>query len=533
MTDEARGAPLAGWKRVAAETDLKEGVPIVVEGEGDDKALLVRVKGTIHAVSHTCPHYEEKLEKGVLFGTEIVCKSHLARMDVTTGGVVAGPAYNDLPVYPVRVEKGEVWLGKPANPKFPKPPENLGSDPRLFLIVGAGAAGNSAAEWLRRWGFAGRIVMVTPEADRPYDRPNLSKDLITGKIDDGWLPLHGSKFYPTQGIELMTGRRVVAVDPGRKSARLDDGQTLSFDKALLATGGAPRKLPVPGADGEACFTLRTPGDARAIIAAAAQWKSVVLIGAGFIGLELAGSLREKGIVVTAVAPEAVPLAHVLGDRIGSWFRSQLEAKGVTFLLGRTVKEISGAPGSKTVTLSDGSRCEAGFVVTGLGIQPVVDYLAGTPLVEGGAVPVDAGMHTRSPDIFAAGDIAAVPDAEWSRRRVEHWIVAQRQGMRAAASMLERAAGRDEVDVFWSRLAGASLKYVGHAKSWDQVVYRGVVEEGSFLAGFYLRGTLKAAATVGLAQDIVAVERLLRFGKPPRAADLENPSYDLIAAARAV
>ncbi len=522
-----------GWKKVAVEKDLKEGVPIVVEGEGDDKALVVRVKGKIHAVSHKCPHYEEKLEKGVLFGTEIVCKSHFGRMDITTGEVLAGPPYNDLPVYPVKVEKGEVWIGKPANPKFPKPPENLGSDPRLFLIVGAGAAGNSAAEWLRRWRFAGRIVMVTPEAERPYDRPNLSKDFITGKIDEGWLPLHGSKFYPTQGIELMTGKRVASIDPAGKTARLDSGETLAFDKALLATGGAPRKLPIPGADGEGCYMLRSSADARAIVAAAAQWKSAVLIGAGFIGLELAGSLREKGLSVTVVAPEAVPLAHVLGDRVGAWVRGQLEGKGVTMLLGRTPKEITGPAGSRTVVLSDGSRVSGGFVVAGLGIQPVVDYLAGTPIVEDGAVPVDAGMRTRSRDIFAAGDIAAAPDSEWGRRRVEHWIVAQRQGMRAAASMLERDGGRDEVPVFWSRLAGSSLKYVGYARKWDQLVYRGEVEKGVFIAGYYLRGTLRAAATVGLAQEVVALERLLRYGKPPRAGELEDPGFDLIAAAKAV
>ncbi len=535
MAQEMHGVPRpdAAWKRVASESDLEEGAPIVVETTGDEKALLVRVHGRIYAVNHECPHYQEKLEKGVLFGTEIVCKSHLARVDVTTGRLVAGPAYNDLPVYPVKVENGEVWLGKSENPKFPKPPANLGSDPRVFLIVGAGAAGNSAAEWLRRRGFAGRVVMVTPESERPYDRPNLSKDFMTGKAGEDWLPLHGSKFYPTQGIELMTGRRVVSLDPAKKTVRFEGGETMTFDKALLATGGTPRRLSVPGADGEASYLLRTTADARAILTAATQWKSAVLIGAGFIGLELATSLRERGVAVTVVAPEPLPLAHILGDRIGGYIKGQLEAKGVTFLLGRTPKEIAGAAGSKTATLSDGTRLTAGFVVTGLGIQPVVDYLAGTRLVENGAVPVDADMRTSSKDIFAAGDIAAVPDKEWGRRRVEHWVVAQRQGMRAAASMLDAEPGRDEVDVFWSKIAGASLKYVGHARSFDRVVYRGSVEEGRFLAGFYLRDRLKAAATIGLAQEIVAVERLLRFEAPPTAAQMGDPAFDLIKAARSV
>jgi NADPH-dependent 2,4-dienoyl-CoA reductase/sulfur reductase-like enzyme/nitrite reductase/ring-hydroxylating ferredoxin subunit len=523
----------ASWKRVAAEADLTEGVPIVVDGEGEDKALVVRVKGKVYAVSHECPHYQEKLEKGVLFGTEIVCKSHLARMDITTGRLIAGPAYNDLPVYPVKLENGGVWIGKPENPKFPKPPADLGSDPRVFLIVGAGAAGNSAAEWLRRKGFAGRVVIVTPEADRPYDRPNLSKDYMTGKAGEDWLPLHGSKFYATQGIDLLTGKRVVSLDPEKKTAKLDDGTSVAFDKALLCTGGSPRRLSIPGADGEGCFLLRSAADARAILAAATQGKSAVLIGAGFIGLEMAGSLRERGLAVTVVAPEPIPLAPILGERIGSYLKAQLEAKGVTFLLGRTPREIGGAAGSKTVTISDGTKLSASFIVTGLGIQPVVDYLAGTSLAENGAVPVDADMRTRAKDVFAAGDIAAVPDKEWGRKRVEHWIVAQRQGMRAAAAMLDERPGRDEVEVFWSKLGGASLKYVGHAKSFDQVAYRGSVEEGKFLAGYYLRGALKAAATVGLTQEIVSVERLLRFQAPPTAAQLQDPSYDLVKAAQAL
>jgi apoptosis-inducing factor 3 len=524
-----------GWKKVAADADLKEGEPVVVES-GADKILLVRVDGRIHALNHKCPHYEEKLEKGVLFGTEIVCKSHFARIDVVTGRVLSPPAYNDSAVYPVKVENGEVWLGASENPKFPKPPANLGSDTRVFAIVGAGAAGNAAAEFLRRRGFAGRIVMITPEAERPYDRPNLSKDYLTGKIGDDWLPLHGSKFYPTQGIELLTGRTVTAVDTAGKRLTLDNGETVAFDKALLATGGWPRKLPVPGGDGEGCHVLRTTGDARAILAAAGQSTAAVVIGAGFIGLEVAGSLREKGLSVTVVAPETVPLAPILGDRVGSYVKSQMEAKGVRMLMGRTAKEISGPAGAKVVTLSDGTRLDAGFVVIGLGITPAVDYLAGSGLVENGAVPVDRDLRTRAADIFAAGDIAAVPDPSdpaGGRKRVEHWVVAQRHGARAAAVMLGQDPGPVEVDVFWSRLAGASLKYVGHARGFDSVAFRGSLESGKFLCGYFQAGQLRAAATIGLPQDLVAIERLLRHGSTVSAAQLENGNYDLVRAARAV
>jgi len=521
-----------GWIRVAKESDVAEGALVAVPA-GEDTVLLARVAGKIHAVGHKCPHYEEKLEKGALFGTQLVCKSHFARMDVTTGRVIAPPAYNDLPVYPVKVEAGEVWIGPVVKPKFPAPKAPLGSDPRVFVIIGAGAAGNTAAETLRRQGFAGRICMITGETERPYDRPNLSKDFITGKIGEDWLPLHGSKFYPAQGIELMTGRKAVSLDSQAKTVTLEGGETIRFDRALLATGGTPRKLPVPGADGSGCFMLRTAADARAILAAAAQWKTVVLVGAGFIGLELAGSLRDRGLEVVVVAPEALPLAQVVGDRVGAYVKSLHESREVRFLMGRTALRIEGEAGAKTVSLSDGARLAAGFVVIGLGIVPAVEYLAGTGLVEKGAVPVDAGMRTRAPDIFAAGDIAAVPDADWERRRVEHWVAAQRQGQRAAMGMLDLDPGPAEVDFFWSRQAGASLKYVGHARDFDQVVYRGVVEEGKFLAGYYRKGVLKAAATIAMALDLVAVERLMRHGRAPTAAQLADAGFDLMAAAKAV
>jgi NADPH-dependent 2,4-dienoyl-CoA reductase/sulfur reductase-like enzyme/nitrite reductase/ring-hydroxylating ferredoxin subunit len=520
------------WTRVGKETDFLEGTPVAVAA-GEEKVLVVRIGGTVHAVGHKCPHYEEKLENGALLGTQIVCKSHLARMDVTSGRVVSPPAFNDLPVYPVKVEDGEVWVGPAVKPKFPRPAAPLGSDPRVFLIAGAGAAGNTAAETLRREGFAGRIIMITGESERPYDRPNLSKDFITGKAGEEWLPLRGPRFYPAQGIELLTGRRVVSLDAVKKTVSLEGGETLRFDKALLATGGTARKLSIPGAEGSGCFTLRSTADARAISAAAAQWKSVALIGAGFIGLELAGSLRERGLEVTVVAPEAVPLAHILGDRVGAYVKTLHESRGVRLLMGRTPTRIEGEAGSKTVVLSDGTRTTAGFVVTGLGIVPSVEFLSGTGLVDRGAVPVDDRMRTRVPDIFAAGDCAALPDPDWERRRVEHWVSAQRQGQRAAMGMLDRDPGRMEVDFFWTRQAGASLKYVGHARDFDQTIYRGTVEDGKFVSAYFRGGVLKAAATIGMALDLVALEHLMRLGAAPTAAQMGDQGFDLMAAARAV
>jgi len=518
------------WKAVAKDADVLEGKPVGVE-VGEDKVLLTRIRGTVFAVGRECPHYQEKLEKGALFGTEIECKSHFARIDVTTGKVISAPAMNDLPVYPVRVDNGEIYIGTVVKPKFPKPAAALGSDPRTFVIVGAGAAGNAAAETLRRQGFAGRIVMITPENERPYDRPNLSKDFMTGKAGEEWLPLRGPKFYPAQGIELLIGKKVASIDPAHRNVGFTDGESLAFTKLLLATGAAPRTLAAPGAD--AALLLRTAEDARVLLRAASQWKRAMIVGAGFIGLELASSLRERGLAVTVVAQESVPLSHIVGDRVGAYIKGLHEAKGVVFAMDRTVRGIEGAEGARVVTLSDGTRREADFVVAGLGVVPVVDYLEGTGIAADGMVPVDGTMQTSVADIYAAGDIAAVLDNDNGRRRVEHWVVAERQGARAALCMLGKDPGRQEVDVFWSKQAGVSVKYVGHAKHFDQVIYRGAVEEGAFLAGYYHQGALKAAATIGMAQEIIAVERLLRFGAAPQVAQFADRSFDLLAAARAV
>lgn len=515
---------------VARESDVAEGGLKLVEA-GDEKVILTRRDGQVFALGHKCPHYQEKLEKGVVVAGEIICKSHQARFDVRTGRMTSPPARDGLPVYPVKVQDGEIWIGHAVRPPSPVPVRSLPKDSRTFLILGAGAAGSAAAETLRREGFAGRIVMVTCDRENPYDRPTLSKDFITGKAGEDKLPLRDTGFYSSQGIELLTGRTVVSLETSRNAARLDDGKEVAFDMALLATGGSPRRLPIPGADAPGCLALRTADDARRILDAASRAKSVTILGAGFVGTELAGSLRDRGLAVSVTAPEELPLAAILGPRVSRYLKGLYEAKGISFFMGRSAVKIESRGAGMTVTLSDGAVLESDFVVIGVGINPSVDYLAGTSLVEDGAVPVDERMRTRAPGIFAAGDIAAVADPDGGTRRVEHWVVAERQGVRAAMGMLGKDPGPAEANFFWSRQAGFSLKYVGYARRFDQVSYRGVVEDGAFLAGYYFRGVLKAAATIGLAPQLIAVERLMARGAPLSPSELADPGVDLLDRAR--
>jgi NADPH-dependent 2,4-dienoyl-CoA reductase/sulfur reductase-like enzyme/nitrite reductase/ring-hydroxylating ferredoxin subunit len=505
----------AAWIRVCRDDDLSEGEPRVLKA-GDAEVYLVRLEGTVRAVGTECPHYHEELIKGLLFGHEIVCPAHFARLDARDGRLVSPPALDDLPRFPVKVEAGEVWVGPVEKPRFPKP---AGDDARTFLVVGGGAAGQAAVETLRREGFAGRIVMVTAEDERPYDRPNLSKDLLTGKAKPEWMPLRGPKFHANQAIELLAGRTVDSIDTNAKAAILSSGERIAFDKALIATGGTPRKPGIPGADLPGCLLLRTLADGRALIAAATGTTGAagaVLIGGGFISMELASSLRELGLRVQVVFPGRLPLARVLGDRIAALLLARHQANGVEFHPGATAVHVEGAPGDLRVGLSDGAVLPGAFVVFGLGVDPAVSCLAGTGLAGPDGVPVDASLRTRNPDIFAAGDVA----------------VAERQGQHAARAMLGSTAPYGEAHFFWTKQAGIPLKYVGSARSWDEIVYRGDVETGKFLAGYYTAGTLKAAATVGRRLELAAVERLLRLRSLPSRAEFADEGFDLVAAARA-
>jgi len=516
------------WRKVCRQEDLPEGKPLLVRA-GEDDVCLVLLEGTVYAIGDKCTHYECPLNEGLVDGGVVTCKCHDARFDMRTGRALSAPALNDLPVFPVRVDAGDVLVGLVEKPRFPKP---HGSDARTFLIVGGGAAGNAAAETLRREGFAGRIAMITAEGDLPYDRPNLSKEFMSGDAKPEWMLLRSAKFYANQNIEVLTDTRVQSIDPGRKTVSLSTGQTLSYDKALLATGAAPRKLPVPGADGEGCYQLRSFADGRLIAEAAANAKRALLIGSGFIGMELASSLRKRGLDVVVVSPEAVPFAKVVGEKVAAVLRARHEKDGVTFLSSASVSQISGAKGAKTIVLLDGRQLEADFVVYGIGVQPAVEYLHRTDMVENGAVPVDGTLRTKHADLFAAGDIAEVRDAlSGTSVRTEHWVVAERQGQHAARAMLGSNALYSEVPFFWTRQTGASLKYVGFAPQWDETVYRGDLEKGKFLAGYYAGGTLVAASAMGMPNEITAVKLLIEKKKALPPAKLADGSVDLLALAR--
>jgi len=513
------------WIEAIAENELQEGVPAVIE-VGEKKVLLVRSGGSIFACGNECSHYHAPLSDGLIAGHVVTCPWHNARFDIRDGKLVAPPGLNGISSYETKIENDQVWIRQTGKGTIPMPE---GEDDRTFLIVGAGAAGNSAAETLRREGFAGRIVMVTGEAYGPYDRTMLSKDLLSGEAPAKWLALRGRKFYDRLNIELMTGKQVTAVDPAGLAVSFADGATMKADRILLATGGKPRSLPVPGADKGGCHALRSRKDAEAILADLEAAETAVVVGASFIGLEVACSLRAREIEVHIVAPEQTPLANIFGEQIGNRIKRTHEESGVIFHLGQTVKEFTGQQRVSEVVLADGSRLKADLVIIGVGIKPAVDFLEGSGLVKDGAVPVNGRLESSAQGIFAAGDIALVPDGRSGKpRRIEHWVEAGRQGMHAARCMLGSKEEYREVPFFWSKQYGSSLRYIGYAPAFDQVVFRGSVTDKFFLAGFYLNDNLVAAASVGKARELIRLGQLLEAGKSVNPGQLKDPSFDLLA-----
>lgn len=503
------------WKEIAKSDDIEDGAFFSAELTEEESVLLVRVGTELHAWADACPHVGCPLSFGHLERGVITCPCHNARFDAVTGTMLSPPSLDDLARYDVREEQGSVYVGSKHEPTISKP---SGSDARTVAIVGGGAAGAMAAEQLRREGFAGRIVMITAETERPYDRVLLSKFYLATEMGFDDIALRPTSFYENLEIELWTGRRATAVDAEAKRLTLDDGSELGADFIVLASGSRAKPLPVPGADLEGVHLLRSLGDAEAIRSQAKNARNVVVIGASFIGTEAAAYLRGRGLNVSIVAPESVPFEQTFGKEVGARFAEMHRSQGVELRLGNNVSRIAGGNTVENVELSDGTRLPADLVIVGVGAEPVVDYLEGSGLVDGAdgaggadAVPVDQYLRTRAEGIYAVGDIAAV-EAPDGKKRVEHWVVAQRQGRHVARSILGVAGPLPYAPFFWTRQFETSFAYIGYAPDYDEIRYKGDVKEGKFLAGYFQNGALAAVGTMGKGKTAIRYGYLLDEGR---------------------
>jgi NADPH-dependent 2,4-dienoyl-CoA reductase/sulfur reductase-like enzyme len=346
---------------------------------------------------------------------------------------------------------------------------------------------------LRREGYDGPVTLISADDAPPYDRPNLSKDFLAGTAPEDWIPLRSAEYYTERRIDLVLGARVASLDIPRRRVELENGRTHEFAKLLLATGADPIRLPIAGATDSQIHYLRTFADSRALVAKASAAKSVVVVGASFIGLEVAASLRKRGTIVHVVAPEKQPLERILGPELGLFVRGLHEAQGVVFHLGETVGRVFG----RVVTLSGGAALDADFVVLGVGVRPSLALAERAGLTLDRGIVVDEYLETSAPGVFAAGDIARWPDPHSGERiRVEHWVVAERQGQVAAKNILGQREPFTAVPFFWSQHYDTQISYVGHAESWDAIEIDGNLGAGDCAVTYKRGNRTLAVATIG-------------------------------------
>lgn len=469
---------------------LEPGAPL--RGRVADRAaIMVRSCGEVFIVGAACSHYHGPLDEGLVVGDTIRCPWHHACFSLRSGEALRAPAFDALPRWRVEQADGKIYARERIKSAEAKPAPARA--PRSVAIVGAGAAGFAAAQALRTEGYDGVIEMIGVDPAQPYDRPNLSKDYLAGTAQPEWLPLRDPAWYRENGVLLRLGQKVESLDVAAKRLTLEGGEAVSFDALLLATGAEPVRLPIPGADGPNVHYLRSIADADRIIAASAGAKRVAVIGASFIGLEVAASLRGRGLEVHVVAPEAVPMARILGPELGAHVRQLHEARGVVFHLEDTATRI----GEGGLSLEKGGALAADFVVIGVGVRPNLALAEAAGLATDKGVLVDEYLMTSAPDVYAAGDIARWPDKITGENiRVEHWVVAERQGQTAARNMLGRKERFDAAPFFWSQHYDQVVCYVGHAPGWDRHEVSGDPASGACTVVYYKGDRKLAVATLG-------------------------------------
>jgi len=456
-----------------------------------EPAVLVRRGDELFAVGAKCPHYGGPLGEGLVVGGTIRCPWHHACFSLRSGEVLRAPARDPLPRWRVEVSDGIAYARERMEREL-RPTLSSTHLPASVVIIGGGPAGNMAAETLRDEGYGDPITMLSADSALPADRPNLSKDYLAGRASEEWALLRPADFYPENGIDLRLNTRVARIDPRQREVELSGGERLSYGALLLATGAEPVRLEVPGAALDHVHYLRSLDDCRALIAKAQKAQRAVIVGASFIGLEAASSLRARGLDVHVVGPEAIPMARVLGPQLGAFIRKVHEQHGVTFHLGRSAVSID----EHAVTLDNGERIEGNLVVVGIGVRPATALAEQAGLALDRGVLVDQYLETSAPRIFAAGDIARWPDQRSGQAiRVEHFVVAERQGQTAARNMLGRREPFDAVPFFWTEQHDLGIAYVGHAEKWDEVVIDGSIEARDCSITYLSEGRKQAVAVI--------------------------------------
>jgi NADPH-dependent 2,4-dienoyl-CoA reductase/sulfur reductase-like enzyme/nitrite reductase/ring-hydroxylating ferredoxin subunit len=494
--------------------DLSQGVALSAIADGTmqlghvagEAVLLARRGGECFAIGNVCTHYGAPLNEGLLVDDTVRCPWHHACFSLRTGEALRAPALNPVSCWRAEQQDGMVYVREKitdTRPRLTRPP--LAATPESVIIVGGGAAGNAAAEMLRREGYAGRLTMMSADESVPCDRPNLSKGYLAGTASEESNLLRPAAFYEQQAIDLTLNARIANIDAASQHVELAGGSRHRYDALLLATGAEPVRLEVPGADLPHVCYLRTLADSRAIVAKTEGARQAVVIGASFIGLEVAASLRARNVDVHVIGLENVPMERILGADVGNFLRKLHEEHGVTFHLGTTASQIT----PRAVTLKTGASLPADLVVIGIGVQPAILLAQRAGLGIDRGISVNEYLETSVQGIYAAGDIARWPDRLTGERiRVEHFVVAERQGQTAARNILGRREPFNAVPFFWTEQYDFSLAYIGHAERWDHAEIDGGLDARDCTIT-YRHGGRKLAVAV-IHRDLEGLRAELEF-----------------------
>lgn len=493
-------------ERVVARLDeIPDGGMRPVEIDGI-KIVLIRLDGAVHALAGECPHAGAPLHEGAVCNGRLVCPWHSGTFRITDGALVEPPPMQALTRYSTRVVQGQVLLD-PAGLTAPAPARRDPAEHRTAVLIGDGAAAAMAATSLREFGFRGRLVMIGPHAEEPIDRTLLSKQALAGqwKLDE--LSLWDAAQRERLDVEQVVAE-VTMLDVAAKRLECSDGTKTGYEVALVATGGRPRRLELPGSHLRGVFTLRHRADIAAILEATEEGANAVVIGTSFIGMEAAGALTQKGLEVTVVGPEKLPFAKQFGPELAGALRRLHERNGVQFRLGTSVARIEGDDAVRAAVLQSGDRLATGIVLMGLGVQPVTEFVANVSKAEDGGILVD--RYLRAADgLYAAGDVAAFPGPDGGALRIEHWRVAEQQGRTAARNMLGHDEPYTRVPFFWTAQHDVVIDYVGHAAEWDEIVVDGDIGSFDFIAFHVKNGIVAAVSTSGRDRETASLSELMR------------------------
>jgi NADPH-dependent 2,4-dienoyl-CoA reductase/sulfur reductase-like enzyme/nitrite reductase/ring-hydroxylating ferredoxin subunit len=513
--------------KILKKGDLQDGEMKKLTKDGYE-LLMVRKGDQYHALGAYCTHYGASLEEGSIIEDRIVCPWHHACFSCKTGNLEEPPARDSLPSFPVTIKDEEIFVEVPEKMENFRIPKMVSfdkkKDTRTYIILGAGAAGNAAAQGLRESGFQGRIILISQEERLPYDRPNLSKDYLSGSAKEEWMPLRSREFYKKADVELLLGMKVEKVDIPTKKITFQNDKTLIYDKILLATGSIPNTLKAEGIDLKNIFTLRTFDDADRIISSLQENSKVVIIGSSFIGMETAHSLRERKLEVEVVSLDKIPFERAFGKEIGKFFQDAHEKNGVKFHLNTPVSKFEGNVRVKRVVLANGKTLDTDLVLIGVGVHPATDNIHGLDLAEDGSIPVNKNFRAAE-NVYAAGDISRFPF--WltgETIRIEHWRTAEQLGRIAARNMAGTETEYRDIPFFWTNQAGIYFRYIGYAAEWDNLVINGTIQSHDFLA-FYLKNeTILAVAGCGRDKSMTVFHEKMRLKKMPFTDELKNGKF---------